>query len=151
MLLNGDEIRSRNCYAIFTIPEDAPEDPGVHMEILNPTDTGATLAITYNGGLMGELTTEGKYYLMVYEDNNGAGGVTKYGLVPSQVAWDSVLYDLRIGETVYIDVRWDQTAEAPLPAGIYYVELFVDQSIPYSGGTYQKSIQVSETFAIIAD
>ena len=121
------------------------------MEILNPTDTGATLAITYNGGLMGELTTEGKYYLMIYEDNNGAGGVTKYGLVPSQVAWDSVLYDLRIGETVYIDVRWDQTAEAPLPAGIYYVELLIDQSVLYFRGTYQKTIQVSETFGIIVD
>ena len=143
------EYSSVSCTGYFEIPEDSPENPGVHLEILNPTDTGATLAVTYNGGLMGELSTQGQYYLMVYVDNNGAGGVTKYGLVPSQVDWDDVLYPLNIGETVYIDVRWDHTAEAPLPTGIYNVELLVNQSITYGTGTYQDTLYVTGTFAII--
>ena len=140
------EYTAQHCYGVFKVPEDSPENPGVHMEILNPTVYGATLAVTYNGGLMGELSTQGQYYLMVYVDNNGAGGVTKYGLVPSQVAWDDVLYPLNIGETVYIDVRWDHTADAPLPEGIYYVELLVDQYIPCGEDTYHNTIYVSESF-----
>ena len=137
------------CYAEFTVGEDTPAEPGVHMEILNPTDTGATLALTYQGGLMGELTTQGQYYLMVYVDNNGAGGVTKYGLVPSQVAWDDVLYTLNVGETVYIDVRWDHTAEAPLPVGTYSIVLLYQQHISTDGQTYQTDKRVVERFAII--
>ena len=143
---DGDDLQFQNLYAIFHIPEDTPEDPGIHMEILNPTDTGATLAITYKGGLMGELTTQGQYYLMVETD----GGYTNYGKVPSLAAWDDVLYTLKEGETVYIDVRWDHTADAPLPQGIYCVVLTVNQTVPYmETQQYPITKQVTGTFAII--
>ena len=133
------------CYVEFTVSEDTPADPGIHMEILNPTDTGATLAVTYNGGLMGELTTQGQYYLNVIEN----GGATTYGLLPRQVDWDDVLYTLNVGETVYIDVHWDHTAEAPLPVGTYSIVLLCQQHITIDGQTYQTDKRVVERFAII--
>lgn len=140
------EYSGISCDGYFEVPEDSPENPGIHMEILNPTDTGATLAVTYNGGLMGELTTQGQYYLMTEVD----GGYKKYGLVPSQAAWGDVLYTLKEGETVYIDVRWDHTAEAPLPQGIYCVVLTVNQTVPYmETQQYPITKQVTGTFAII--
>jgi len=141
---DGDDLQFQTMRGIFEVPADSPEDPGVHMEILNPTDTGATLAITYNGGLMGELSTQGKYYLMV----DVGGGMTRYGLSPGQVTWGDGLYMLNEGETVFIDVRWDHTADAPLPVGTYYVVLTVDQNVPDNGAVFQFQKYITESFAI---
>lgn len=139
------EYTNQSLCAVFEVPADSPSDPGVHMEILNPTDTGATLAVTYNGGLMGELSTQGKYYLMV----DVGGGMTRYGLSTGKVDWDDVRYTLKEGETVYLDVRWDHTADAPLPVGTYYVVLTVDQNVPDNGAVFQFQKYITEPFAII--
>ena len=148
---DGDDLQFQTLRGVFEVPENTPENPGIHMEILNPTDTVATLAVTYTGGLMGELTTQGQYYLMTEVD----GGYTTYGSVASRVPWDDVLYPLKEGETVYLDVSWDYTADAPLPPGIYQVVLTVDQVVPGSvnvrGGMnqdYRTTKYVTGTFAI---
>ena len=133
------------CSVEFTVSEDTPAEPGLHMEILNPTSTGATLAITYNGGLMGTVTTNGQYYLNVIKN----GGATTYGLLPRQVDWEEVTYTLEAGQTIYLEVFWEKTVEAPLPVGTYSIVLLYQQHITTDEQTYQTDKRVVAQFAIV--
>ena len=146
-----DLTRTETLYAEFTVSESATEGYGVTLEVLDPTPTGATLACTYHGGLLGQLSTTADYYLTV---NVGYDGFTRYGPGSTPLertenpTEDICAHLLMEGETVYLDIEWGQTVPAPLPSGTYQIVLWIDRTVTVLGQEENFPIQVVSEFTI---
>ena len=118
---------------------------GHRRHVLRKEDLHEESNVPAAGGLMGELTTNGQYYLNIISD----GSSRKYGLLPSQVDWEDVIYALEPGQTVYLAVLWEKTTETPLPAGTYSVNLYYQQHISMDDETYQTEKRLAVRFTIV--